>query len=348
DYHTVALKSDGTVWNWGQNGSGQVGVARSPWQLAPVRVAGIPAMRRIVAGGYGTLAQTADGRVFEWGAYFSADLSNSSNPVAPAELPSLAGSLAFARSSGHALVLRPDGAPLAWGNDAHGQLGDGKAVIRLWPEQVVPLAGVVSAAAGIMHSVAVKGDGTVWEWGIKDRGFGSDTGFGFPPVPSTSTPTIVAGISGVVAVAEGGYHTYALKSDGSVWSWGNDFSPPTGNLGDPTSQFRPSPIPIAGLSNIKAIHTGRFSGVALSKTGTVWTWGYNYLGQLGDGTTISHPTPAQVPGLFGITDIAAGDYSVLALRNDGTVWAWGSNGNGQLGDGTLTNSPSPLRVSGLD
>ncbi|MBL0159252.1 MAG: hypothetical protein IPP47_19400 [Bryobacterales bacterium] len=342
EFHTVALQSNGTVWSWGQNLSAQVGILYAPDQLAPVRVPGIPAMRRIWTGGYGTSAQTADGRVFEWGGYFSGELGYGSFDVAPSELPALAGSLALARGYGHGMALRPDGAPVAWGNNAHGQLGDGKAVIRFWPGQVAPLAGVVSAAAGEMHSVAVKGDGTVWEWGRKERGFG------YPSGPPTSIPSVVNGISGAAAVAEGAFHTYVLKSDGSVWSWGFDYNNSTGCLGDATSPYRPSPLPITGLSNIKTIRSGQYFGVALTKTGSVWTWGQNNIGQLGDGTTANRAAPAPVPGLSGITEIATGTYSALALRNDGTVWAWGSNSFGQLGDGTYTDSPSPRLVSGLN
>lgn len=338
--HTVALKSDGTVWGWGQNWLGQAGIPGPP-QLSPVRVAGIPAMQRIGAGGYGTFAQTADGRVFEWGGYFSGEMGSGSNLPAPSESSALARSLALARGFGHGLALRPDGTPLAWGNNAYGQLGDGKAVTRLWPEQVALLSGVVTAAAGQMHSVAVKGDGTLWEWGRNDRGALASS------VPPTSTPTIVTGISNVVGVAEGIYHSYAVRNDGSVWSWGIDSNNFNGFLGDATTPYRPSPLPITGLSNIKTVRSGAYFGVALTKTGTVWTWGGNTSGQLGDGTTTNRATPMQVPGLSGITDIATGRYSVLALQNDGTVWAWGSNGSGQLGDGTYTDRPTPAMVSGL-
>jgi hypothetical protein len=85
----------------------------------------------------------------------------------------------------------------------------------------------------------------------------------------------------------------------------------------------------------------------LKNDGTVWTWGYNYLGQLGNGNNSDSKIPVQTTGLSGITTISAGNASTYAVKYDGTAWAWGWNSNGQLGNGTITNSNLPVQVPGL-
>lgn len=146
-----------------------------------------------------------------------------------------------------------------------------------------------------------------------------------------------------IAVSGGGYHSLALKADGTVWSWGiNDH----GQLGDGSDASRLYPAKVVGLSNVSAISAGTFHNLALV-SGTVWAWGDNSRGQLGDGSTTRRPLPVQVPGLTGVTDISAGLYHSLTVIG-GTVWSWGGNNWGQLGDGTDTDrhSPGPALLAG--
>jgi len=149
----------------------------------------------------------------------------------------------------------------------------------------------------------------------------------------------------VVAVAAGASLSVALKSDGTVWSWGrNDM----GQLGDGTTTTRLAPVQVSGLSGVSRIAAGTIHGLALKSDGTVWAWGYNAYGQLGDGTTTDRSVPVQASGLSGaVVSLAAGSEHSVALKSDGSVWAWGVNSNGQIGDGTSTTRSAPIRVSGL-
>ena len=124
-------------------------------------------------------------------------------------------------------------------------------------------------------------------------------------------------------ISGGGYHSLALKKDGTVWAWGhNEY----GQLGDGTQTLgRLTPVQVSGLSGVIAIAAGEYHSLALKSDGTVWAWGGNYEGQLGDGTTNNKLTPVQVSGLSGVIAIAASYRHSLALKSDGTVWAWGSN-----------------------
>jgi alpha-tubulin suppressor-like RCC1 family protein len=156
----------------------------------------------------------------------------------------------------------------------------------------------------------------------------------------------VSGLTGVTAIAAGFKYSMALKSDGTVWTWGdNEY----GQLGDGTKTARNIPVKVSGLTGVTAIAAGESYCLALKNDGTVRTWGNNSDGQLGDGTKTARTIPVQVSGLTGVTAIAGGDFHSLALRNDGTVRAWGWNILGQLGNGTFTSGSNiPVQVSGLN
>ena len=149
---------------------------------------------------------------------------------------------------------------------------------------------------------------------------------------------------GIETIAAGSYYSLALKSDGTVWTWGSNLF---GELGNESLNNSNTPVQVSGLSGIIAISTGLDHSLALKSDGTVWAWGDNSYGEFGNDTSINSDTPVQVSGLAGVVAISAGsDYS-LALKSDGTVWAWGDNLFGELGNNSTTNSDTPLQVSGL-
>lgn len=156
---------------------------------------------------------------------------------------------------------------------------------------------------------------------------------------SLSTITSVSFASGKPKVAAGWIHNTALKSDGSVWAWGNNDK---GQLGDETKTDRKKRKKINKLTDVTDIACGWRHTVNLKSDGTVWSWGDNTNGQLGDGTTTNSNTPVQVNVLSNVTAIACGGFYTVALRSDGTVWAWGENINGQLGGMGQIKIKSPL------
>jgi alpha-tubulin suppressor-like RCC1 family protein len=182
-------------------------------------------------------------------------------------------------------------------------------------------------------------DSTAWTWGYN---FYGQVGDG--TITQRTSPIQVAGVSGVVAIAAGGYHTLALKSNGTVWAWGYNFY---GQLGDGTTTQRTSPVQITSLSGVVGIAAGDNHSLAWKSDGTLWAWGLNTSGQLGDGTTTSRVSPVQVGSLTNVLSASAGASHSLAVKSDGTVWACGNNTNGRLGDGTTTQRTSPVQVSGL-
>ncbi|SFJ77663.1 Alpha-tubulin suppressor [Paenibacillus sp. UNC496MF] len=160
-------------------------------------------------------------------------------------------------------------------------------------------------------------------------------------------------VSNIAAAAEipvqqvdgGRFHSIVLQSDGTVWSWGNNWE---GQLGDGTKEGRVTPVQVKSLTDVIEVAAGNWYSLALKSDGTVWAWGDNTYGQLGDGSTIDRNTPVQVQSLDSVVAIAAGSDHNLALKSDGTVWAWGSNYEGQLGDWTGIDHHTPVKVIETD
>ncbi|MCK5801654.1 MAG: hypothetical protein KAI66_02420, partial [Lentisphaeria bacterium] len=208
-------------------------------------------------------------------------------------------------------------------------------------------ARAVDLAAGWTHSVAVR-EGRVWTWG--DNAHGQ---LGQPDAARSLRPRPVAGLRNVVAVAAS-WHTLALTAEGHVYAWGRNTYGQLGNGKYGIDEKERKPVRVEGLEGIVAVAAGWDHSLALSRVGTVYTWGSRSHGQLGDGvreTGRPAPRPVLVPSLTNVTAIAGGGSHSLALRKDGTVYAWGSNWNGQLGNGTLggdTHSAVPQPVSSVD
>jgi alpha-tubulin suppressor-like RCC1 family protein len=353
EYHTVALKSDGTVWAWGYNTYGQLGDGTNTNRITPVQVSGLSGVTAIAAGYYDTVALKSDGTVWAWGwnGYGQLGDGTATNRTTPVQVSGLSGVTAIAAGANHTVALKSDGTVWAWGSNGYGQLGDGTTTNRWTRVQVSGLSGVTAIAAGFYHTVALKSGGTVWAWGYNTYGqLGDGTNTQRTTPVQAHGPGNIGYLSGVTAIAASGYHTVALKNDSSVWDWGNNGA---GQLGDGTVTNRNTPVQVSGLSGVTAIASGDFHTVALKSDGTAWDWGNNGNGQLGDGTNTQRTTPVQVHGpgdvgfLSGVTAIAGGGSHTVALKSDGTVWDWGLNLYGQLGDGTTTGRYTPVQVFGL-
>jgi alpha-tubulin suppressor-like RCC1 family protein len=339
------LKSDGTVWAWGDNYFGELGNGTNTNSNVPVQVSGLTGVTAIAGGGYHSLALKSDGTVWAWGDNADGQLGNGTLfniNVVPVPVSGLTEITAIAGGGHHSLALNNDGTVWAWGSNDSGQLGNGTNTDSNVPVQVSGLTGITAIAAGWDHSLALKNGGTVWAWGHNGDGeLGDGTNYW------SNVPVQVSGLTGITKIAGGHWHSLALKNDGTVWAWGyNNY----GQLGNGTNTNSNLPVQVSGLTGVTAIAGCVSYSLALKDDGTVWAWGYNADGELGNGTNTDSYVPVQVvtsvggPALTGITAIAGGYAHSLALKSDGTVWAWGYNWNGQLGNGTNTDSYVPVQV----
>jgi len=361
--HTAALRNDGTVWEWGflYGGGGQ--------HNTPVLKKGVSDVIDVAAGIGHTVALKRDGTVWTWGSGNYGGLGNgtTTSTDTPVQVKGengvgyLTGVVAVEGGGGHVMALESDGTVWAWGKNSGGQLGNGTAgefENKSTPVQVKGeggagyLTGVKDIAVGGLHSLALKSDGTVWAWG-----YGASGQLGNGPTGSQSaTPVQVKGpnnegfLTNVTDVAAGSSdHSVAVKSDGTVWTWGDSYQ--GGKLGNgTTSSSAYTPVQVKNetgtgfLTNALSVAGGDNHTLAVMKDGTVRAWGYNGAGQLGDGTFADKSIPVQVK-VDGVKAVDGGRNHTVALKTDGTVWTWGLNDSGQLGDGTtVTRNPTPVKV----
>jgi alpha-tubulin suppressor-like RCC1 family protein len=241
----------------------------------------------------------------------------------------------------HTAAVKTDGTLWLWGENTFGNLGNGNGYI-LYSSPAETITGGTDwkqVACGYIHTAAIKTDGTLWLWGGNAYGqLGDDT------TDNRSSPVqTVTGGTDWKQVACGDSFTVAIKTDGTLWTWGyNGY----GQLGDDTTDTKLSPVQtIAGGTNWHQVACGYRHTAAVKNDGTLWTWGRNYNGQLGDDTTDNKSSPVQaITGGTNWKQVACGREHTAAVKVDGTLWAWGRNYNGQLGDDTTDNKSSPVQA----
>ncbi|MDQ4133920.1 MAG: hypothetical protein M3179_12120 [Actinomycetota bacterium] len=290
-YHSLALRSDGTVWAWGWNGYGQLGTGSRAHSFTPVPVPGLTDVVAIAAGWLHSVALKADGTVWTWGWNFYGQLGNGSNADSwkPVKVPNLSNVTSVAAGLLHTMARDEYFNVAAWGSNGYGQLGNGTILGSSRPVVVKNLDALAIAAGGY-HSVAIRADGSVAAWGLNANGQ-----LGDGSTSNRSFPVAVPGLTDVGQVSAGMHHSLALKRDGTVLGWGWNR---VGVVGDGTTLDRKSPVVVTGLGAARAISAGGTHSVAVLADGRVMAWGWNAYGQLGDGSTVTRlqPVAATTPG----------------------------------------------------
>ena len=301
-YHSLVLKADGSVWQWGHCLEG----GQLPCYQIPEKVQNLTNIAAVSAGGFHSLALKDDGTVWAWGINEHGQLGDGTieDKSTPIQVMNLINVIAIAGGAGHSMALENDGSLWAWGNNANGRLGNGTNEDKNTPVKVLNLEDVVAVDGGAAHSLALKNDGTVWAWGGNSSGqLGDGTN------EDKNVPVKVLNLTNIIAISGGGWHSLALKNDGTVWAWGANSH---GQLGDGTIFISNIPVHVMNLTDVKDISGGGRHSVALKNDGAVWTWGNNDYGVLGNGTSgTPSPVPVQVLNLSDVSNISAGfDFSV--------------------------------------
>ena len=336
-----------TLFTWGYNPYGGLGDNTVINRSNPVQtVAGGINWKQVASGFIHMAAIKTDGTLWSWGVNDIGMLGdNTSGVVAGRSSP--VQTVAFgtnwkqvACGYWHTAAIKTDGTLWCWGYNNNGQLGDNTVTNRSSPVQTVTFGNNWKQVSCGYQTVAIKTDGTLWIWGRNDYGQLGDNTLVYRSSP---VQTIAFGTNWK-QVSCNRYCVAAVKTDGTLWAWGMNFS---GGLGDNTTIYRSSPVQtIAYGTNWKQVSSGYPTMAAIKTDGTLWCWGGNGSGQLGDNTTVKKSSPVQtIASGTNWKQLNCTGSSVAAIKTDGTLWSWGSNQYGGLGDNTATPRSSPVQTT---
>ena len=336
DRHSMILKQDGSVWSTGVDADGQ--------GESFVKVISSDAVAA-AAGNYYSIVVKKDGSVWTTGknsrghlSFFDGSATTRSYFYFARSIP---GASVVAAGGFHCLILTAGRLWVA-GWNKFGQLGTGShsdktKFFEIIPDVHVALSVTVAVAAGDIHSILLKDNGSVWGAGGNYNG---QLGDGSKNGRTIFVKVIPSGVSGLAA---GGYHSVVVKQDGSVWATGsNEY----GQLGDGSTETSCNYVEVVA-SEAKSVAAGSRHSMVLKQDGSVWATGYNVYGQLGDGSTMNSQSFVKVIE-NGVRSIAAGAFHSMAIKEDGSIWATGSNQHGQFGDGTTISQENFVRLTQFD
>ena len=298
-YHTLAIKNDGTLWAWGLNDKGQLGLGNSLLgmnQSSPQQVGVDEDWKFVIAGEKHTLAIKNDGSLYAWGEndLGQLGLGDDTDRAFPFQVGVDKDWKSVSTNWDHTLAIK-DGSLYAWGANFYGQLGNGEAGSTATKYQPVPIGTAQdwkSVATGGNHTLAIKNDGSLHAWGLGGQGQ-----LGFEPDDTfyhrQTTPKRVGFDNDWEYVAAGCYHTIAQKKNSTIYAWGLNVNGQLG-LGAQNITIQETPQRLGSAADLVAVSARETHSVALRRSGILWAWGSNGNGQLGDGTNNNRFLPGAV------------------------------------------------------
>lgn len=361
----AATSTTNDMWAWGHCIDGELGNGTTKGdfngsQSFPVK-SFISDVSSVSSGRGYTLIVKKDGSLWGCGIGLSLGLGSETETIfsTPVKIIS-SGVVSASAGYNHSLVVKKDGSLWGFGFSDNGQLGIGqKKIGDLGISSLVPVkiidSDVVSASAGFEYSLVVKKDGSLWGFGSNEYGklgIGNISFNGF--MVSQYVPVKIVA-SGVISASAGGDHSLIVKSDGSLWGFGNGNN---GVFGNGTEFASYTPIKILSYGVSEAI-SAEGSSIIIKKDGSLWGCGSNSRGQLGDGAPLMNNLDKNpiIPRLFfvpimasGVKYVATGQLHTLVVKTDGSLWACGSDDYGQVGDGkenSIKEKFIPIFTSGV-
>jgi alpha-tubulin suppressor-like RCC1 family protein len=279
-YHSVGIKSDGTLWTWGANSYyGRLGNSSQTARSSPGQtISGGTTWCQIDAGRDHTLAVKTDGTLWAWGKGCCGELGIgttgfSSFRRSPVQTSSGGTTWCFtAAGYQQGSGIKTDGTLWTWGLNAQGQLGTGDVTLKTTPTEISG-GGTTwcRTSFGRYTGSGIKTDGTLWTWGRNTEG---QLGTGNTTNRSSPGTTVDSGTTWCTVTSKSYSHTLAIKTDGTLWAWGRNAN---GQVGDGTGGFgiaRSSPVTTSGggttWCRVASIPGG---SLAIKTDGTLWCWG---------------------------------------------------------------------------
>ncbi|MGH7504413.1 MAG: RCC1 domain-containing protein [Longimicrobiales bacterium] len=345
--HACALSTDGAVFCWGANTSGQLGTGGVETSVVPVRVTADSSFTQIASGERHTCALTGSGVLFCWGWNFYGQLGNKSTIDQGLPIPVAPETRFQSVSTGwfHTCAITVAGEAFCWGANGQGQLGNGGTQQSDRPVRVASGLRFSSITAGGFHTCGLTTARTVYCWGLNHQG---QLGTGM--AESTTRPARVDGGGDYIDVSAGYAHTCGVLEGGAPRCWGSNgagelgvafVSPP----GVPGST-RPADV-LAVIVPFVSIDAGLELTCGVTTDARGWCWGEGSEGQLGTGAYTAWSTPQPVANVPDFAFVSAGgDKYACGFTRSSDLFCWGSGQQGQLGSAGAPMTAAPRRVRG--
>ena len=316
---TAAVKTDGTLWTWGRNNAGQLGLGNTTNYSSPKQVGALTGWLKINVGYAFALSVKTDGTLWAWGqndSWGNLGLGNLTTYSSPKQVGALTtwADVSAASGGNSSMGVSTGGTLFTWGRNVYGQLGLGNVTAYSSPKQVGALTTWSKINVGGSSSAAIKTDGTLWTWGANFSGvLGLGDATIYPVYNNRSSPVQVGALTTWSAISvNGGGHMLAVKTDGTLWSWGSNGYGALG-LGNTTNYS--SPKQVGALTAWSKVSGNNNFSIALKTNGTLWTWGRNNVGQLGQNNLTNLSSPVQVGALTTWLTVSAGQDWLLVTKS---------------------------------
>lgn len=338
--HTCAIRTDGSIWCWGANEFGQLGVGDTGPRPVPTRVGVGTDWAHVTAGDDHSCGIKRDGSLWCWGrnnfGQLGLAVGDTLTRHAPARLGDGTSWVEVVAGGSHACARRVDGSIWCWGLNGDGQLGiaEGDTTNRPVPTQVGSATVWAKLSAGTASTCGIRTDQSVWCWGWNETGSIDSSLNGVLTVPFR------VGTNRWGVIAPGYTDSCGIQIDGTLWCWGlNEFGQV--GVGD---ELPHEPVKVGAGTSWTDVEANAYNACARRSDGSIWCWGWNQHGHLGLGDTMARSVPTQMGTATTWTHLALGRTHACGLRANGTLHCWGSNAHGQLGVGDDVSHHAPVQL----